>query len=110
MTAPMMSLGEFYFIQEFREGLAPKPKPKARKSTGGNPTVARTGRDVRLQHLARRLHQLGERPLFEFLSEIESGADLRSRLERYAQLDPELIRELGGDTFSLGVFDGARTC
>jgi hypothetical protein len=54
---------------------------------------------VRLQYLARRLHALGERPLFEFLTELERGADLHNALERYACLAPlaEFIASSGGD-------------
>jgi hypothetical protein len=102
MSVPM-SAGEAFFIEEFLAGLpatsdqAPEPKPKTRA-------------DARLRYLARRLHALGERPLFEFLRELEGGAGLRARLERYARLDPEFIRSLGGDTFSVAVIDGGRTC
>ena len=52
--------------------------------------------DLRLRHLARRLHALGERPLLEFLKEALSGADLGERLEVYGALDPEIISALGG--------------
>ena len=58
-----------------------------------SPTLPRE----RLGHLARRLHRLGERPLFEFLREVEAGADLHERLEKYASLPDDFIRELGGD-------------
>jgi hypothetical protein len=51
----------------------------------------------RLRYLAGRLHRLGPRPLFEFLSEIERGAPLIERLERYAALDSDFIRAHGGD-------------
>ena len=52
---------------------------------------------VCLQHLAARLHALGERPLLEFLAEIERGSDLRVTLEAYARLSPDFIRAHGGD-------------
>ncbi len=53
----------------------------------------------RLLYLAGRLHSLGPRPLFEFLREIEAGAPLHERLERYAALEPlaDFIQSLGGD-------------
>jgi hypothetical protein len=36
--------------------------------------------DLRLRRLASALHRLGERPLYEFLREIEAGTDIRDRL------------------------------
>jgi hypothetical protein len=66
------------------------------------------GRRVRLQYLARRLHGLGERPLFHFLDEVERGADLRQHLERYAALPAAFIKANGGDRFApiVHVIDG----
>jgi hypothetical protein len=63
---------------------------------------------VRLQYLARRLHGLGERPLFHFLDEVERGAALRPHLERYAALPAAFIKANGGDTFApiVHVIDG----
>jgi hypothetical protein len=54
---------------------------------------------VRLRHLARRLHQLGERPIFEFLLELDAGADLQDALERYAAINVygDFIRAYDGD-------------
>ncbi|MGP8193383.1 MAG: hypothetical protein ACLQLT_12270 [Methylovirgula sp.] len=57
----------------------------------------RTVPDARLRLLARRLHRLGERPLYEYLRELSNGADLLERLERYAQLDRDFIAAAGGD-------------
>lgn len=51
----------------------------------------------RLRYLAERLHALGARPLFELLRELDAGAELRSRLERYCELDPELVVAIGAD-------------
>ena len=42
----------------------------------------------RLQHLARQIHALGERPLYECLLELDRGADPRPTLERFARLAP----------------------
>ena len=103
-----MSLGEAYFIQEFldgvqadqRRGRPARPKPKAAPRT----------RDVRLRFLATRIHALGPRPLYELMRELCDGHDLIDALERYARLDPGVVRALGGDAFTLGVFDGGRTC
>ena len=43
---------------------------------------------VRLRLLAKRLHSLGERPLYEWLVEIANGANPWLRLERYAKIAP----------------------
>jgi hypothetical protein len=43
---------------------------------------------ARLRNLTDRLHALGERPLYEFFSELLAGGDVAARLERYARLDP----------------------
>jgi hypothetical protein len=54
----------------------------------------------RLRHLASGLHRLGARGLYEFLREIEGGADLRERLERYVRLERDygdFVRAMGGD-------------
>jgi hypothetical protein len=95
-------------------GRASKTFCLAAERSGDKPNCLRlqalTGaKRVRLQYLARRLHALGERPLFEFLTEIERGADLLPTLERYAALSPNFIREHGGDRFAkprLVVTDG----
>lgn len=73
---------------------------------GANKPAA--GGRVRLQYLARRLHGLGERPLFHFLDEVERGADLRQHLERYAALPAAFIKANGGDQFApiVHVIDG----
>jgi hypothetical protein len=54
-------------------------------------------RKARLRRLAGRLHALGERPLYELLVELDNGAQLWPRLERYAALNPEFIHALDGD-------------
>jgi len=67
---------------------------------------------VRLRYLAERLHALGPAPLFHFLSDLESGADLRPLLERYAALPPEFIRAYRGDKFAPRIFriEGGAPC
>ena len=59
---------------------------------------------LRRQHLARRIHGLGARAVFEFLDEIarhhDLGDDLDRRLERFAALDPALLIAVGGDRFA----------
>jgi hypothetical protein len=53
----------------------------------------------RLRHLARQIHALGERPLYELFRELEAGAELMPTLETYARLYPlaEFIAAFGGD-------------
>jgi hypothetical protein len=53
----------------------------------------------RLQYLARKIHGLGPRPLYELLCELADGAELASALERYARLGPlaGFVAGLGGD-------------
>jgi hypothetical protein len=53
----------------------------------------------RLRHLARSIHQLGERPLLELFKELDCGADLPDALERYGRLASlaGFIAAQGGD-------------
>ena len=53
----------------------------------------------RLRYLAGSIHTLGPRPLFELFRELDGGADLHERLERYAGLSAyhDFIRSHGGD-------------
>jgi hypothetical protein len=55
--------------------------------------------EARLRHLARQIHALGERPLFEIFRELDSGSPLGETLERYARLEPlaAFIASQGGD-------------
>ncbi len=55
--------------------------------------------DLRLRRLASALHELGPRPIYEFLREVEAGADVRARLEIYAALPAGFVRANGGDEF-----------
>jgi hypothetical protein len=61
------------------------------------------------------VHRLGPRVLFELVDELDRvhglGDDVDRRLERYARLDPRLLRALGGDRFPASptrVVGGAR--
>jgi hypothetical protein len=68
-----------------------------------------TAPDIRLQHLARRLHLLGPRVLAELLAEhIAHRGDLLERVERYAAIDPAALELTGGDRFppTLAAIDG----
>jgi hypothetical protein len=55
--------------------------------------------DLRLRHLARQIHILGERALFELFVELSAGAELGDALERYAKIAPyaAFIAANGGD-------------
>jgi hypothetical protein len=55
--------------------------------------------DLRRRRLAEQLHHLGPRPLLEILIEVAGGADLDTTLERYAAINPEILRAVGGDQF-----------
>jgi hypothetical protein len=70
---------------------------------------------LRRQHLARQVHALGARAVFELLDELDRhhglGDDLDRRLERYAALDHDFLAALGGDRFPplpLRLVGGAR--
>jgi hypothetical protein len=59
---------------------------------------------LRRQHLARRVHRLGPRVLFEVLDEIARdhgiAEDVDRRLAAYVdRLTPEMLRATGGDRF-----------
>jgi hypothetical protein len=65
--------------------------------------ISQATRRLRRQYLAQRVHTLGARVLFQLIDELDRhhglGDDLDQRLERYAAVDPELLRALGADTF-----------
>lgn len=52
---------------------------------------------LRLRYLARQIHALGERPLFELMAELSGSSTALDIFESYATLDGEFIRALGGD-------------
>ena len=56
---------------------------------------------LRRQRHVEQLHRLGARVLFELVDELDRhhglADDLDRRLERYAALDPEVLRALGAD-------------
>jgi hypothetical protein len=74
-------------------------------------TQRKSGVDpARLRHLARRLHALGERPLYELMRELVAGADPVARLEVYCRIDPVILAALGGDVLPamMTAIDGGR--
>jgi hypothetical protein len=64
----------------------------------------------RLACLARKIHGLGERVLFELLVELASGRELGPVLERYGRLAPlaGFIRSLNGDRLPAARLVGGR--
>jgi hypothetical protein len=66
----------------------------------------RTPPDIRLrgQRQCQSIWRRGARVVFELIEELhhhqDLGDDLDRRLERYAGLDPELVRVLGADRFT----------
>ena len=57
----------------------------------------------RFQRMVQHLHDLGSRPLAEFLIEIAGDEEIRNRietcLERYYSLDEDLVQALGWSGF-----------
>jgi hypothetical protein len=59
--------------------------------------------DALFRHRIRRLHHLGPRPLGELIGEVLTAACPRccdlvlDRVERYGEMDPDLVRWLGAD-------------
>jgi len=70
--------------------------------TTKNQAVEQARQRLRRQRLVSHLHRLGPSPLGHFLREVEvaTWADVTARLERYAEIDPEFVRALGGDRFA----------
>ena len=60
--------------------------------------------EARIRRLAERAHALGPAPMLHLLRDVAGGADLERTLRRYADLDPDFIRQLGGDHFPKPVF------
>jgi hypothetical protein len=58
---------------------------------------------LRRQRLAEIVWKGGARVFFEFLDELDRyhglGDDLDRRLQRYSELNPDLLRAVGGDRF-----------
>lgn len=83
---------------------------QAEYATATNRLQGETLDATRLRHLARRLHALGPRALFELLRELVAGAEPIARLEAYSRIDPAILAALGGDVLPaiLTSIDGGR--
>jgi hypothetical protein len=77
---------------------------KIEVSLNRNPNLRQAEASLRRQHLARQLHRLGARVVFELLDEIarhyELADDIDARLARYAGADPAILAAVGGDKFA----------
>ena len=52
---------------------------------------------ARIRHLSEHLHSLGPQPLWRFVQEIITGHDPVKRLERYGELDRDVVQAVGAD-------------
>ena len=64
----------------------------------------RSPRRLFRQHAVQRIHALGARVTFELLDELvrhhpELEDDIDRRLDRYGDLDPEILHAVGADRF-----------
>ena len=71
---------------------------------------------LRIAPLVLDLHDLGPRPLYEFIRELVStdhvlAVDVEEQLRRYARLDPQHVAALDGRDLRppLAVIDGGRS-
>ena len=77
------------------------------KGNGATPLSRRHGTattTIKFQRLVGHLHALGPRPVAELLTELvgtdeQARSDVLHLLEKYAGLDPALVRVLGGSGF-----------
>ena len=67
------------------------------------PTTTQPLAGPRFEHQVEHLHHLGPRVIGELLAEIAHATGeetfIANRLEVYAELDPEVVRFVGGDRF-----------
>lgn len=61
---------------------------------------ARAAEQQRRVHLARAVYRLGERPIVELVLQLATDEPTCiAAIERFASLEPETLRALGGDRF-----------
>ena len=84
-------------------GLQARAQANDRQAELVGPIAAGIVADLAFQRDIERLHRLGPRPQYELLREIEQrfgcGDFIRSRVKRFAELDPGIVADLGGDVF-----------
>ena len=56
--------------------------------------------NLRFRRQFEHLHRLGPRAVGELLLEVADHHDIELVLARYARLDPDILKALGGDKFS----------
>ena len=63
----------------------------------------------RFEHLCRQVHALGPRPMAELFAEIATATGepnlVVGLVEKYAELDPGVVRAVGGDRFPPSVWE-----
>ncbi len=82
------------------------------KGNGAGPPSRHHGpavAEIKFRRLVDHLHQLGPRPVAELLTELvgtdeQARSDVLHLLEKYAALDPAMVRALGADAFPPTVF------
>src|SRR5262249_20539820 len=52
---------------------------------------------ARVRHLAEHRYSLGPQPVWQYIHEIIGGADPVEQLERYGELDRDVVRQVGAD-------------
>lgn len=63
--------------------------------------MAPARKGARTRQLTKRLHALGEKPLYHFVRDLERGGNIQQTLEAYAALPAELVKAYRGDVFTL---------
>ncbi len=88
-----------------QKGVAGREPPRTGGTEGARLVAQPLGQrhSVEFRQRARRIHAAGPRPLAELLLEILAGTCpscrklVHERVERYGELDPDLVRWLGAD-------------
>lgn len=93
----------------FAGGGSPKSSCSAANTFTNNPKTTADQARLHLHYLACRLHKLGPKPLFHFLTDIEAGKPFRASLGEYAALPRDFIAALCGYQFppALNAVDGS---
>ena len=78
--------------------------PHRKNSSVVGSAAAEIVSDLQYRQTVERVHSLGSRVLAELLAELgierKIMPGIREKLERYANIDPQALRALGGDKFS----------